>query len=65
MCPFLCSKSELGDNCYTVGEGDPLWVSSVSVHDTCLTDVTHPILSLDQIKHVLEIAAEHKGSQSN
>lgn len=59
--PFLYPENELSDNCHSAGEGDPSWVSPVSVHDTHLTDVTHPTLSLNWIKHALEVAAEHKG----
>ena len=59
--PFLYPESELGDNCHSAGEGDPLWASPVSILSTHLTDGTHPVLSSDQIKHVLEVAAEYRG----
>lgn len=58
---FLYPESELSDNCHSAGEGDPSWASPVSVLVSHLTDGTHPIPSLDRIKHVLEVAAEHRG----
>lgn len=61
MPPFCIMRVNSGDNCYSAGGGDALRVIPVSVHGTHLTDVPHPILSSDQIKHVLEVAVEHRG----